>query len=191
MGITSSNQGGIQTPEITVDRFIAATIEGDANRMGELIGLNPARGKPLDQALGTILGPEIEQYWRGQAQNPADYRWETKEQGRSEQSANVEVELFRPDYGAIAHRTSELLGFTTDQAGMLTAPDEPTMDAEKAERLAREDPQIEPLHYRLALHVINQNDRWILDPEDPATSALVAVIRRGDLLETNEEYLIR
>ena len=74
---------------------------------------------------------------------------------------------------------------------MLTAPDEPTMDAEAAERLAREDPQIEPLHYRLALHVINQDDRWILDPEDPATSALVAVIRRGDLLETNEEYLIR
>ncbi|WP_189068146.1 hypothetical protein [Deinococcus radiotolerans] len=191
MGIAMNGREAVLKPATVVDNFITATIEEDVNAMGRLLGLNSENGTPMSQVFGKLLGDQLQQYWQGQAQQLTDYRWNTLETDTTDNGVNIQVDLYRPNYSAIAHRTDELLGFTTDAAGMLVAPEEPKMDVDEAERRAREDPNIKPFHYRLSVRTVQQDGRWILDPQDPKTVALVGVIRRGDLLDANETYLVR
>lgn len=122
MGMSLKNQASVQSPKSVADAFITAIIRSDVNEMGRLVGIDPAQGSPMDQTFGKVLGPELEKYWRGQAQQLTDYHWETNEQQSTGQSVRLQVDLNRPDYGAIAHKTDELLGFSTNNAGLLVAP---------------------------------------------------------------------
>lgn len=178
-----------RTAEAAVDQFIAATVTEDQAGMARLMGGPPGDADPMAVAFGQALGTRLTTYWRGRAQQLADYRWATAHAGPWDSGVRILVDLHRPDYRAWAHRTDELLGFTTDAAGLLVAPDEPAMTVEEAERLTRADQRIRPIHYRVPVRVIQQQGRWVLDPASPTTAALVDVIRKGDLSARAAAYL--
>lgn len=178
-----------RTAEAAVDQFIAATVTEDQAGMARLMGGPPGEADPMAATFGHALGTRLTTYWRGRAQRLADYRWATAHAGPWDSGVRILVDLHRPDYRAWAHRTDELLGFTTDAVGQLVAPDEPAMTVEDAERLTRADQRIRPIHYHVPVRVIRQRGRWVLDPASPTTAALVDVIRRGDLSTRTAAYL--
>lgn len=190
MQITSPKSSEHATVTVT-DAFITAVIRGDVNEMGRLVGVDPAQGQPMDRTFGKVLGGALEKYWSAQAQDPANFRWESIPEQVSDQKAQLRINLFVPDYGAQADKVAELLGYTTDEEGTLIPPETLAMSATEAERLAKEDTSIPPLHYRITLQLISQTGRWVVDPEHPGTSAVVSVIRRSDTLMDNEAYQVK
>lgn len=187
----SNRKGSLSSPKEVASAFVEAVLREDSSRMGALMGMDLSKGSPMDQTFGKALGPSVEKYWADQAKNPADYRWTIYEEQVTKDVAKLRVDLFSPDTGAIADKMGELLGETIGPDGTLQMPETPPMSSEEAERRAREDPAIRPLHYRMPLHLVKHEGQWVIDPQSEGNGVLISVIRRGGTLTDNEAYRVK
>jgi len=180
-----------QTPQETADKFVRAIISNDVNEMGVLLGLDPKQGSPMEQTFGKVLGALLEDYADQQTQNPADYRWEIQRKQVTDSVAQLQVDFFAPDTAALVKRMEALMGYRMGPDDTLIIPDPLLLSYEEAERQARADPKLRPLHYRVPLRLVRAAEKWIIDPQADENDALVSVIRRGGTLTDNEIYLVK
>ncbi|MVN88038.1 hypothetical protein GO986_14885 [Deinococcus sp. HMF7620] len=186
-GAYMSIQQNPQDPQHIADAYVVANIKNDSKAIGELLGLGDS---PMEQVLGTVMGAALNTYWSDQAQNPEDFHWTLIPQQHTEAVTEYIIDLHTPNYGALADKEMELLGYRTDEDGVLTVAEEPQITVEEAERQARADPTIKPLHFRVPLQLIRKQNTWIVNPDQEENNAIFTVIRRGDSSTENLKYLI-
>lgn len=170
-----------------VDSYIEAVITNDSSKIGQLMGLDSSF---MEVALGKAMGSAVDQYWRKHPQKIDDFKWIISTREEKTNTTLYDIELYSPDYGALAKRENELLGFGYNSDGVYVAEDT-GVTAEEAERQARADLSIKPLHFRVPLKLIRRDDRWIVDPNWAENAVLFTVIRRGDTATENLEYLVK
>lgn len=187
-GVTTlSHQREKDMTKSTVDIFLKSVIDNDLNALAQATGAKSTN--TLQEIWGAAIAELITERTAAKANRPEDYRWEIQPLPEN----RVQLDLWMKNHEAIAAKTNEFMGFIFDDHGKLLTPEDqiPLMPEAEARQRAENDPTIHPLHYRIPLHLLRVNDRLVVDPNDPGTLAVLALVRRGALTAEHDQYEVK
>lgn len=171
----------------TVDTFVKSVIANDLNAVAQATGARSTN--TLQDIWGAATAEFITARTTAKANRPEDYRWEIQPLPEN----RVHLDLWMKNHEAIAAKANEFMGFIFDDHGKLLTPEDriPLIPEADALKRAENDPTIHPLHYRVPLHLLRVNDRLVVDPNDPGTLAVLALVRRGALTAEHDQYEVK
>ncbi|MFC6661765.1 hypothetical protein [Deinococcus multiflagellatus] len=181
-----------RTPEQAIDQFIRGLLLVDANILAASLGETQTGEQILAQTWG-VLTPYID---RREPSDLNEYSWKVIDVKTSGSQGTARVEFKAPNVGAQVARMRELRGARFNAEGQLLGYDPSNqLSMEQALEMARRDPNILPVVYLVPVGVRLRDgkkpDYWSVDPNNKLTRALFDVVRDGDSLASNAQYLVR